>query len=240
MSANNANYHSMQLVFERRLRHGLTINSNFVWAHSLTGGAPGQLINNWHLEHGSAGTDIRLRWTATADYELPFAAKSHKWLNGIIGGWDFNAIAVVASGLPFTVTNATPRENISSAATQPGGVTVSDRPNRVDGCDAYTSGQTVTHWLNAACFFPQPLYAAGNSGPNILYGPPNRHVDISLYKIFPITESVRLQLRGEAYNLTNTASFANPGAAFGSGTFGVISGTVGTPRQLGLMLKLLF
>ena len=30
-SANNANYHSMQLVFERRLRHGLTVNSNFVW-----------------------------------------------------------------------------------------------------------------------------------------------------------------------------------------------------------------
>ena len=69
---------------------------------------------------------------------------------------------------------------------------------------------------------------------------PNRHVDISLYKVFPLTESIRLQLRGEAYNLTNTASFANPASAFGSGTFGVISGTLGTPRQLGLMLKLQF
>lgn len=240
MSANTANYHSMQLVFERRLRHGLTVNSNFVWAHSLVGGAPGQLINNWHLEHGSASTDIRLRWTATADYQLPFEFKSNKFVNGIIGGWDFNAIAVVATGLPFTVTNATPRENISSAATQPGGVTVSDRPDRIAGCDAYAANATVTHWLNAACFFPQPLYAAGNSGPNILYGPPNRHLDIALFKLFPITESMQLQLRGEAYNLTNTPSFANPGAAFGSGTFGVISGTVGTPRQLGFMLKLLF
>lgn len=101
--------------------------------------------------------NIRLRWTATADYELPFRAKSNKWLNGLIGGWDFNAIAVVASGLPFTVTNATPRENISSAATQPGGVTVSDRPNRVAGCDAYASNPTVTQWLNAACFFSQPF-----------------------------------------------------------------------------------
>jgi Carboxypeptidase regulatory-like domain/TonB dependent receptor-like, beta-barrel len=239
-SSNNANYHSMQLVFERRLRHGLTINSNFVWAHALTGGAPGQLINNWHLEHGSTSTDIRLRWTATADYQLPFAAKSNKWLNGVIGGWDFNAIAVVASGLPFTVTNATPRENISSAATQPGGVTVSDRPDRIAGCSGYAANPTVTNWLNAACFFPQPLYTAGNSGPNILYGPPNRHLDIALFKLFPIRESVQLQLRGEAYNLTNTPSFANPGSAFGSGTFGVISGTVGTPRQLGFMLKLLF
>jgi hypothetical protein len=230
----------MQLVFERRLRHGLTINSNFVWAHSLIGGAPGQLINNWHLEHGSASTDIRLRWTATADYQLPFGVKSNKFLNGVVGGWNFNAIVVVASGLPFTVTNATPRENISSAATQPGGVTVSDRPDRIAGCDAYATNSTITHWLNAACFFPQPLYAAGNSGPNILYGPPNRHVDIALFKSFPIRESVQLQLRGEAYNLTNTPSFANPGSAFGSGTFGVISGTVGTPRQLGFMMKLLF
>ena len=240
VSANNANYHSMQLVFERRLRHGLTINSNFVWAHALTGGAPGQLINNWRLEHGSAGTDIRLRWTATADYQLPFIVKSNRWLNGVVGGWDFNAIAVVASGLPLTVTNATPRENISSAATQPGGVTVSDRPNRIAGCDGYASNATVINWLNASCFVPQALYTAGNSGPNILYGPPNRHLDVSLFKNFPIKESVQLQFRAEAYNVTNTASFANPGSALGSRTFGVISGTVGTPRQLGLVLKLLF
>ncbi len=239
-STNSANYHSMQLVFERRLRHGLTINSNFVWAHALTGGGPGQLINDWKLEHGSTSTDIRLRWTATADYQLPFGSKSSKWLNGVIGGWDFNTIAVVATGLPFTVTNATPRENISSAATQPGGVTVSDRPDRVAGCDAYATTATVTHWLNAACFFSQPLYTAGNSGPNILYGPPNRHIDVSLFKSFPIRESVQVQFRAEAYNLTNTPSFANPGSAFGSGTFGVISSTVGTPRQMGLSLKLLF
>jgi len=239
LSANNTNYHSMQLIFERRLRGGLTINSNFVWAHALTGGAPGQLIDNWHLEHGSTGTDIRLRWTLSANYRLPFST-SNKFLNGVIGGWDLNAIAVVASGLPFTVTNATPRENISSAATQPGGVTVSDRPNRVAGCDAYAANPTVSQWLNPTCFFAQPLYAAGNSGPNILYGPPNRHLDVSLFKSFPIKESVQLQFRVEAYNLTNTASFANPGSSFGSGTFGVISGTVGTPRQLGLTLKLLF
>jgi hypothetical protein len=166
--------------------------------------------------------------------------KSNKFANALTAGWNFNAIAVVASGLPFTVTNATPRANISSAATQPGGVSVSDRPDRISGCDAHATNATVTHWLNAACFFPQPLYTAGNSGPNILYGPPNRHLDIALFKTFPIKESVHLQLRGEAYNLTNTPSFANPGAAFGSGTFGVISGTVGTPRQLGLMLKLMF
>jgi hypothetical protein len=240
MSANNTNYHSMQLVFERRLRRGLTINSNFVWAHALTGGAPGQLINNWHLEHGSTGTDIRLRWTFTADYQLPFGRTSSGFLKQVISGWDLNAIAVVASGLPLTVTNATPRENISSAATQPGGVTVSDRPNRVAGCNAYASSPTVSQWLNSACFFSQPLYAAGNSGPNILYGPPNRHLDLSLFKTFPIKEAIQVQFRAEAYNITNTASFSNPGSAFGSGTFGVISGTVGTPRQLGLALKLLF
>ncbi len=240
LASNNANYHSMQLVFERRLRRGLTVNSNFVWAHALTGGAPGQLANNWHLEHGSTSTDIRLRWTLSADYRLPFASKSNKFLNGVVGGWDVNAIAVVASGLPFTITNATPRENISSAATQPGGVTVSDRPNRVAGCNAYLANASVTHWLNPACFVAQPLYAAGNSGPNILYGPPNRHLDVSVFKGFPIREGMQLQFRAEAYNITNTASFANPGSSFGSSSFGVISATVGTPRQLGLVLKLLF
>ena len=240
ISANSANYHSMQLVFERRLSHGLTINSNFVWAHALTGGAPGQLINNWALEHGSTGTDIRLRWTFTANYRLPFDKVPNTFLKHVIGGWDLNAIAVVASGLPFTVTNATPRENISSAATQPGGATVSDRPNRLSGCAGYATNPTITSWLNAACFVSQPLYAAGNSGPNILYGPPNRHLDLSLFKSIPIKEAVQVQFRAEAYNITNTPSFSNPAAAFGSSSFGVISSTVGTPRQLGLALKLLF
>jgi hypothetical protein len=94
--------------------------------------------------------------------------------------------------------------------------------------------------LNAACFASQPLYAAGNSGPNILYGPPNRHLDLSLFKSIPIKEAVQVQFRAEAYNITNTPSFSNPAAAFGSSSFGVISSTVGTPRQLGLALKLLF
>jgi len=239
-AGNSANYHSMQLLFERRLHRGLTINSNFVWAHALTGGAPGQLINNWSLEHGSTGTDIRLRWTFTANYRLPFDKVSNGFLKHVIGGWDLNAIAVVASGLPLTVTNATPRENISSAATQPGGVAVSDRPNRLAGCSGYATNPVITHWLDAACFSPQALYTAGNSGPNILYGPPNRHLDLSLFKSIPIKEAIQVQFRAEAYNITNTPSFANPAAAFGSSSFGVISGTVGTPRQLGLALKLLF
>jgi hypothetical protein len=63
---------------------------------------------------------------------------------------------------------------------------------------------------------------------------------MSLFKGFQLRESTRLDFRAEVYNISNAPSFANPATGFGAGNFGVISSTVGTPRQLQFALKLLF
>jgi hypothetical protein len=51
-----------------------------------------------------------------------------------------------------------------------------------------------------------------------------------------------LQFRTEAFNLTNTANFAEPGATLGAANFGIISATTpgSTPREIQFALKLLF
>ena len=63
-----------------------------------------------------------------------------------------------------------------------------------------------------------------------------------MFKNFQIKESLQLQFRTEAYNLTNSPSFGNPNAQLGNASFGVISSLNGgyNPRQLQLALKLLF
>jgi hypothetical protein len=48
-----------------------------------------------------------------------------------------------------------------------------------------------------------------------------------------------LELRAEAFNLFNTPPFANPGATFGTATFGIIS-AAGDPRVVQLAAKFLF
>jgi Carboxypeptidase regulatory-like domain len=74
---------------------------------------------------------------------------------------------------------------------------------------------------------------------NVLHAPGRESLDLAIHREFPFSETMRFQFRGEAFNVTNTASFSAPGASFGSGTFGVIN-SAGLGRNIQLALKLLF
>ena len=81
----------------------------------------------------------------------------------------------------------------------------------------------------------------GNTGRNTLHGPPQRRIDLSLFKNVPIHNNTRLQLRAEVFNITNTPSFATPNANFGTAGFGSITSTGNAiPRQMQFAAKLLF
>jgi len=57
---------------------------------------------------------------------------------------------------------------------------------------------------------------------------------------FPIKERLKLQFRAEFFNFPNHPSFGNPGASFGTGTFGSIGGTTTENRDIQFGLKLVF
>jgi hypothetical protein len=50
----------------------------------------------------------------------------------------------------------------------------------------------------------------GNSGNAILRGPQFRNLDFSLFKNFPIRESVKVQFRAEFFNIFNSPNFLPP------------------------------
>jgi hypothetical protein len=55
-----------------------------------------------------------------------------------------------------------------------------------------------------------------------------------------LPERTSLEFRAEAFNLMNTAVFGTPGTTVGTPTFGVVSATANTPRQLQFALKIKF
>ena len=66
--------------------------------------------------------------------------------------------------------------------------------------------------------------------------------DLTVFKNFAITESVKVQFRWETFNALNHPNFGNPNSTFvvGSTNFGNITGTATNNRQQQLGLKLLF
>ena len=82
--------------------------------------------------------------------------------------------------------------------------------------------------------------------PNIRLSRPAL-ADVSLFKTFPIHERLQFQLRGEAFNIANTAWFPAPNTSFTSPAFGkTLLGTGGfgatsnDPRAIQLSARIQF
>jgi hypothetical protein len=274
-----SNYNALQASFQRRLAKGLAFDANYAWGHALSDivGFSQEGHQGWgdadpnqvrKIEYGNAENDIRNRFALSLNYELPFKNFSNKAEKAVLGGWQVNSIVAWQSGKPVSITNASVN-NVNDFAnpTHGGGA---DRPNQVsdpfkagnvsytdaDGnpqtCKGPTSlkGGGNSYWFNPCAFQRQVQGTVGSTARNSIYGPHFRHIDFSLFKDFPIYNTLKLQFRAEAYNITNTPNFylennvnnSASGARLGDGTFGMLneSDPNNVPRELQFALKLQF
>jgi hypothetical protein len=136
-----------------------------------------------------------------------------------------------------------------------------DRPDVIPGqnpnahFDAVggTKTKNPTEWFNIHAFSIAPPGEFGDEGRNTITGPGYDEVDITLARVFNITERVRAQFRAEAFNLANHANFFNPAAqsnefpsssvgqlpAAYTGSFGSITQS-NNPRELQFSLRISF
>jgi hypothetical protein len=114
----------------------------------------------------------------------------------------------------------------------------SDRPDAV--ADWHVANPSIKGWFNTAAFTKQLAGTFGNSGRNAILGPSNWNVDAALWRTFRLTESKKMDLRMEAFNVLNHTRFNNPGTSLSNGnTLGQITGAL-DPRILQLALKVNF
>jgi len=222
----NSSYQGLQTTLEHRYQNGLSLLGTYTWSHSLDNEP--SIRNNPQAERGNSFLDLRQRFTFLGDYALPFAKGGKGAAAFLAKDWGIQGIVVLTTGIPFDITNSAARSNTGGG----------DRPNVVGDP---TSGfhQRIYQWFNTAAFASQPLYTYGNLGRNVLHMPGRRSLDLAVHRDFVPKEGLRLQFRGEAFNITNTPPFGSPGGSFGSATFGVIS-SAGLGRNVQLGLKLLF
>ena len=245
-----SSYHSLQTTIERRFSNGVGFLTAFTWAHSIDnvanqfGGADNGPIPQdrrfRNADRGTSGHDIQRRLVHSMNYELPFGqgrkfSAGNKLLNNIIGNWDSNLIVAAQSGLPFTPV-------LGSSVSNAGG----SRPDRYK--NGTLENRTIAKWFDTsfgtaasgAAWGAPAIFTFGNGARNVLRGPGRTNVDFSLFKNFLITENWKLQFRTEIFNLFNHAQFDLPNPSVGTPNAGIITGIVGTPRQIQFALRLSF
>jgi len=120
------------------------------------------------------------------------------------------------------------------------------RPNFL--CDPNSGGpHTIQQYFNTACFQRNPAVTTtgvanviGNAGRGTIDGPPTTRFDFTMSKNIRLGESLRVQLRAEAFNVFNHTNFQTFGSTnVTSSLFGTIS-VVRDPRTIQLGAKFIF
>ena len=248
-------YHAMQLQLNKRLSHGIQFlasytagkaiddSSNAVdFRGDLGGSGRHQDYYNRKADRSVSLNDISYRLVLSYVVDLPlgrgrtFGAHLNRWLDGVIGGWQVNGITTFQSGRPLIIENASNNANAYSDLQRPN---VSGDPYLTP--DRATQDK-LTKWFNTSVFSQPAPFTFGNA-PRIL---PNvrsdgmHNSDLSLFKNFAVREEMRFQLRAEFFNAFNTPQFGIPGQLFGTSSFGVVTASANSPRNVQIGIKFLF
>jgi hypothetical protein len=235
----SSNYNSLQVQLNRRFANGLGSLTSFTWGKGLGY----QTVDDANLlfwldqRHNYAPNDFdhRLNFEQSLIYELPFGP-GKQWLSTgvasrVLGGWSLGAIISVYSGLPFNVTAN------GGTINTPG---QQQMANLVGGYHVLHHIGPGNQWFDPKAFAqptgcpktgPCPIVygtTMGDVSRNRYYGPGYIQNNVSLFKTFPLRESLSLVMRADAFQLSNTPQFASPSSSITSTTFGQVTSTVGS------------
>jgi hypothetical protein len=194
-----------------------------------------EIGGNFTYERQPQPWDIKHLLAASAGYVLPFG-KGQRWLsdagpiaNGVVGGWQFQAIVNYRSGLPYT-----PTISRDVANTGVGG----QRPNRVGSGEL--ANPTIDAWFDKSAFVVPANFTYGDSGPGILRSDDQWNVDASLFKRFDVRNGQTLEFRAEVFNVPNAVYFNLPNTNVDTTAGGRVTSTSNTARQVQFGLKYTF
>ncbi|MGH9659958.1 MAG: hypothetical protein ACRD96_15520, partial [Bryobacteraceae bacterium] len=251
---NTSSYNGFQNQLKRQFAGGGMLGVAYTWSKSLSfadnndSGLTWNIPELWDRNRAPASFDRTHNFQMYGVYMLPFGKGQRYLHSGIaghaIGNWQINGVLSRYTGTPFSVTSA------GTSLNAPGNTQTADqvKPNvailgRVGRGNSY---------FDPDAFAAVSEVRFGTTGRNILRGPGLTNLDASIFRDFPLTERFKLQFRAEAFNVSNTPAFNNPGATVSSvtrnaagqitnfGGYTEITGAAATERQFRFALKLTF
>jgi hypothetical protein len=237
----NSTYHGGSAQFTRRFENGLQFSGSYTYSHLIddttaevfsTVLTPRRVqdFQNLRTEKADSALDRRHRFVFSGLYDLPFWRKSSSSLmRHTIGGWSLAGILTFESGEKATVLSGidsnlngdrAPDRSIINLAGVTG--TASTVVPLLQTCTLFNADGTcalsdATRTVAYLATNPNAQYiqagngALANSGRNTLQLPGIRNLDLSLFKDFPFSESKKVQVRADFFNIFNRAQYT-PGS----------------------------
>lgn len=215
-------YDSLQVKLEKRMTDGLQYLAAYTYSRTndTSLGAWDNPygyadVDNIDLNYGRSGIDFPHLFSFSSIWEVPIGrgrklgSDMNRFADAIIGGWQFTPILRIQSGPPFDIRDS--HGNLAD----------------LTGADPYTGNDSP--YLNPAAFEWVPEVSGtvgtvpsrvGNMERNSLRQPLQWSLNMGISKNFVFSETSKLQLRAQAYNLTNTPQRRGLDTWLTSGTFG--------------------
>src|SRR5262249_42921317 len=145
-------------------------------------------------DRGPSDFDVRHVFSGALTYEVP-ALGGPRAVETVLRGWSVDLIVRAASGSPV---------NVSSLRVTPFG-SFQLRPDLVPGQAFYLDDPAVPggRRFNGAAFVVPTEVRQGTTGRNALRGFGFSQVDLAVGRRFQLWPKLRLQFRGELFNLLN-------------------------------------
>lgn len=248
------NYSGMQFALNERQFRSFQSGYAFTWSHTLntydTNSTPGNVTFNsaqyFGRNYANSGFDrtfVHALWTV---WQIP-VGPGRQFLNSgfvgkLVGGFDFNTVTIYDSGTPIQLTDSSTSGN--------GDTAVPYQFSKLALNGVKYNGANLNYpqyFLNSgnvatvtSVYGTGANLQNGNVGRNSIRGPGMFNMDIALSRNIPFYREYTLNLKGEAFGVTNTPQWANPSANINTpGTFGQITSATGS-RVLRLSARISF
>ncbi|MFL6438700.1 MAG: TonB-dependent receptor domain-containing protein [Terriglobales bacterium] len=210
-------------------RLGLQMTANYTFAHAMDDLSTtfSETGNSFNLgftnpffpgqDRGNSDYDVRHRFVFGGIYDPTFLAfkNSSKFVQNLLGGFEFAPIFTIRTGTPFTVFDCSNVGFSCPRVVAASGLSFSGTPQQVPGTanlyDYITlpagAGNPSTGFNDLGSDYPvcnggQCLITSGVD-KDAFKSPNNWNLTLGVYKNIKFTERVGFQLRGEFYNILN-------------------------------------
>jgi outer membrane receptor protein involved in Fe transport len=226
-SGANSEYHSGQLRVDKRLAKGFTMTASYTWSKLMdqvseifaTDTSASSLavvfpyLGGLKLDRAPSDYDREHRLVLSYLWSIP--GPKSGFLGHVLGGWQVTGITTFQSGAPFTLVNGLDRNGDGDNVDRPNvGNPNAPRNSRGVIVPVATCASGLRNPETATCVTRNDVFVyqvAANTGfpDSSMIGRNTErsnwvnNSDMSFFKIFPITETWKIQYRVDTYNTFN-------------------------------------